>query len=76
MNKPIYARVRAALEKAERDVKRAAEAKARHVTNAQISAAARREARIDGIIEGRIMPRNAEEDEIQFRALYGDCGPE
>lgn len=66
----IHQRVRAAQEKRERDAKRVADAARTTVTNAQIRADVRREARIDALIEGTVEPRNAEELAIVMRVEF------
>jgi hypothetical protein len=72
----IYERVRRQLAKQEAAAKQAAAAPANRSAAARRAAITRRERRDDGIIDGSIMPRNAREDELQFRALYGDIDDE
>lgn len=70
MAKSIHERVRATLAKQAAAEKKAEDAKKTYVTGRQIAAAVRAERRIEGIANGTIMPRNAAEEEIQYRALY------
>lgn len=72
MAKSIQERVRATLAKAEAAAKKAEATKVNRSNGAKLAAAVRRENRDNGIIDGTLMPRNAREDEMQFRALYGD----
>lgn len=68
----IYERVRRQIAKQEADRKRAEQTKVNRSRGAKLAAETRRENRDEGIINGTIMPRNAREDELQFRALYGN----
>lgn len=68
----IYERVRRRLAKQEAARARADAAPINRSLAAKRAAQTRRERRDDGIINGTVMPRNAREDELQFRALYGD----
>lgn len=72
----IYERVRAQIAKQDK-ARKAAEYKAgeheRRSRGARIAAEVRRENRDQGIIEGRIEPRNQREDDLQFEALFGDA---
>lgn len=74
----IYERVRRELARQDK-ARKAAEHKqgehARRSAAARISAEIRRENRDDQIISGHAMPRNAREDELQFRACV-DLGIE
>jgi hypothetical protein len=75
MPKSIQERVRAAIAKQDAS-RKAAEYKAgehdRRSQAARFAAAVRRDQRDDDIIRGRAIPRNAREDALQCRALYGD----
>lgn len=70
--KTLQQRVRAQIEKAARDAKRAEDAKVSRVSNATISREVRREERIDALISGDAIPRNAKEQAIQDRAMFDD----
>lgn len=68
----IHQRVRAAIEKAEREGRHAEAVKVNRADAARRGAQTRRDNRDDAIISGDAIPRNAREDDLQFRALYGD----
>lgn len=70
-----HEKMRRRLEKIARERKSAeykAGESARRSQAARLAAAVRRDARDDLIVRGLAMPRNAREDELQCRALYGD----
>lgn len=69
MAKSIHERVRAAQEKRERDAKRAVDKAHDKRMRSLERRDMRAEARIEGLRNGTIIPRNAHEDAIQCDAL-------
>lgn len=79
MSKSIYERVRTQIAKQDAARKAAEYKRGEHERRsyaAKVAAEVRRERRDDDIVNGRAEPRNAREDELQFRALFGDVEDE